>query len=92
MLHRLIPVALVAALAPAAAIAETPATTSGSQACATIVQAAADGLNSRIVADQTTIKPPTSVTKLSCLNDFFNGTGLNLITNLLNPSQPPQVG
>ena len=86
MLYRLIPVALAAALSPAAAFAETPATTSGSQACATIVQAAADGLNSRIVADQTTIKPPTSVTKLSCLNDFFNGTGLNLITNMLSPA------
>ena len=86
MLHRIFPVALAAALIPAAAFSQTAATTSGSQACATIVQAAADGLNARIVADQTTIKPPTSVTKLSCLNNFFNGTGLNLITNLLNPT------
>ena len=86
MLRRLLPIALAVALSPAAALAQTAAATSGSQACATIVQAAADGLNSRIVADQTTIKPPTSVTKLSCLNNFFNGTGLNLITNLLNPT------
>ncbi len=66
---------------PSAATAST-----GSQACATIVQAAANGLNARISADDTSINPPQSVTKLSCLDNFFNGVGLNLVTNLLNPS------
>lgn len=54
-------------------------------ACTTLAQAAADGLAARIAADDQTIKPPQSVITLSCLNNFFSGTGLNVITNLLNP-------
>lgn len=57
----------------------------GSVGCSAIVQAAANGQTARIGADNQTIQPPQSVTTLSCLNNFFNGTGLNLVTNLLNP-------
>jgi hypothetical protein len=65
--------------------AATTTTTTGSVGCAAITQAAANGLTSRVQADDTTIKPPISVTNLTCLSNFFNGVGLNLITNLLNP-------
>ena len=53
--------------------------------CATLAQAAAAGLSARVGADDQTIKPPQSVTTLSCLDNFFNGVGLNVVTNLLNP-------
>jgi hypothetical protein len=62
------------------------AVTTGSVGCAAITQASANGLSARVQADDTTIKPPTSVTQLTCLDNFFNGVGLNLVTNLLNPA------
>ena len=78
---------LILALVPrAAAFGQSATTTTGSALCATLAQAAADGMTNRIQADQQTIKPPTSVTQLSCLNNFFNGTGLNLLTSLINPA------
>ena len=39
-----------------------------------------------MAADETTISQPQSVTSLTCLGNFFNGIGLNLVTNLLNPA------
>ncbi|WP_158746715.1 hypothetical protein [Acidisphaera sp. L21] len=86
MMHRIIPFIALAALLPGVAIAQTATSTTGSQACATIVQAAANGVAARISADDTSINPPQSVTKLSCLQNFFNGVGLDVVTNLLNPS------
>lgn len=53
--------------------------------CTTLANAAAAGLANIIAADDQTIKPPQSVTTLSCLGSFFNGTGLNVVTNLLDP-------
>ena len=76
----------LAALLPVAAMAQSATSTTGSQACATIVQAAANGMAARISADDTSINPPQSVTTLSCLQNFFSGAGLNVITNLLNPA------
>lgn len=73
-------VAVVLVLAPSLARA---ADTDG---CAILAQAAADGLSARMGADDQTIRPPQSVSKLSCLNNFFNGVGLNVLTNLLDPS------
>lgn len=72
------------ALAPFDAEAQT-STTTGSVGCATLVQAAANGMTARMAADQATIQQPKSVTSLTCLGNFFNGVGLNLVTNLLNP-------
>jgi hypothetical protein len=43
-------------------------------------------MSARIAADDSSINPPQSVTKLSCLSNFFNGVGLNVITNLLDPT------
>ena len=54
--------------------------------CTILAQAAASGLAARISADDQTIKPPKSVTALTCLDNFFNGVGLNVITNLLDPT------
>lgn len=75
----------LAVLLPAAVLAQTASITTGSQACATIVQAAANAISARVSADDASINPPQSVTKLSCLQNFFNGVGLDVITNLLNP-------
>jgi hypothetical protein len=60
-------------------------TSTGSVGCAVLAQAAANGMSARMAADQNTIQQPKSVTSLSCLGNFFNGVGLNLVTNLLNP-------
>ena len=59
--------------------------TTGSAGCTAITQAAANGLTARINADNQSINPPRSVTTMTCLDNFFNGIGLNVITNLLNP-------
>jgi hypothetical protein len=85
-MRRILSMVTLAALVPTAAMAQSATSTTGSQACATIVQAAANGVSARISADDASINPPQSVTKLSCLQNFFNGVGLNVITNLLNPS------
>ncbi len=77
----LLPGLALAQSAPGAATGTT-----GSQSCAAIVQAAANGMNARISADDSSIKAPQSVTSLSCLDNFFNGVGLNVVTNLLDPS------
>ena len=61
-------------------------TTTGSVGCAALAQAAANGLAARVNADNNSINPPPSVTSMTCLDNFFNGVGLNLITNLLDPT------
>ena len=76
-----------AIIAGSAAKAQTPTqtNTTGSAGCAAITQAAATGAANRIAADAQTIQQPASVTSLTCLNNIFGATGLNLVTNLLNP-------
>lgn len=69
---------------PGSALAQQQVT--GSVGCTAVVQAAANGMTSRIAADNQTIQKPASVTTLSCLNNFFSGTGLDVVTNLLNPA------
>jgi len=66
--------------------ARAQTTTTGSTGCAAITQASVNGLNARIQADDSNINAPQSVTSLTCLDNFFNGVGLNLVTNLLNPA------
>jgi hypothetical protein len=63
----------------------TTTNSTGSVGCAAITQAAANGLTARVGADDQSINPPMSVTSMTCLTSFFSGTGLNLVTNLLNP-------
>jgi hypothetical protein len=80
--------AFIAAIALCSgAWAQTGGTTTGSTGCAAITQAAVNGLNARVQADDDNINPPQSVTSLTCLDNFFNGVGLNLITNLLDPAK-----
>jgi hypothetical protein len=86
MMRRLIPLTVL--IAPAllgAGAAEAQTTTSGSSGCTAITQAAATGAANRIAADGKTIQQPQSVTNLTCLNSIFGASGLNLVTNLLNP-------
>jgi hypothetical protein len=85
MIRHLAPVLACTTLLPNTALAQTATAATGSQACAALAQSAADGMNARIQADDTSINPPASVTKLSCLQNFFNGVGLNVITSLVNP-------
>ena len=82
MKRRPIVLVLAASLIVSPAVA---AIDSGSQNCALITQAAARGIASRIQSDDQNISAPESVTSLSCLGNFFNGVGLNVVTNLLNP-------
>ncbi|MBN8925223.1 MAG: hypothetical protein J0H19_01215 [Rhodospirillales bacterium] len=84
-MRRAISVSLAASLVLSPMVAGAQTTTTGSVGCATLVQAAANGMTARMAADQNTIQQPKSVTSLSCLGNFFNGVGLNLVTNLLNP-------
>lgn len=60
--------------------------TSGSVGCTALTQAAANGITARVGADDQSINPPLSVTTMTCLDGFFNGLGLNVVTNLLNPT------
>jgi hypothetical protein len=60
--------------------------TDSSTGCTALAQAAASGMAATIQADNQSITQPSSVTQLSCLDNFFNGTGLNVITNLLDPT------
>ena len=83
MLHRFAAIVMLTSL-PAIAMAQT--TTTGSTGCATIVQAGIDGAAARIQADDTSIPAPQSVTSLTCLDNFFSGSGLNVITSLLDPT------
>lgn len=79
----------VAALAAAAAVLQPAlalAADTGSANCTLITQAAADGITARIQADNHDIAAPQSVTTLSCLDGFFSGAGLNVITDVLNPA------
>jgi len=77
--HPLILAAVLASSAPAMAQSV------GSAGCAAITQAASNAVATRISVDDQSISPPTSVKSLSCLDNFFKGVGLNVVTNLLNP-------
>ncbi len=73
------------ALPVLASSAPALAQATGSAGCAVLSQAAADGANNRIQADQKVIQKPTSVHALTCLDNILNGVGLDVISNILNP-------
>ncbi|WP_246402775.1 hypothetical protein [Gluconacetobacter dulcium] len=52
--------------------------------CEALVQAAATGIAADLKADDATIHQPQSVTKFTCLGNFFNGIGLDVLTNGIN--------
>jgi len=72
----------VALAAASPAIAQT----TGSESCTTLSQTAANAAASRVSADDTDIPRPQSVKNFTCLDNFFNGAGLNVVVNLLNPT------
>ena len=78
--------ALILGLVTLFPLTAAPQTTNSSPGCTDLADAAAAGMAATIQADNQSITQPQSVTNLSCLGNFFNGTGLNVITNLLNPT------
>ena len=74
--------ALATVLLPSVAFCQT----TGSAACGTLTQTAANGAAARVAADDKDIAAPQSVKSLTCLDKFFSGIGLNVIINLLNPA------
>jgi hypothetical protein len=67
---------------------KTPnAQTIGSAGCAALTQAGANGAAGRIAADDIDIASPLTVKSLTCLDKFFHGTGLDVVANLLDPTQ-----
>src|SRR6202034_2231445 len=68
-----------------ASVSPAIAQTTGSEACTTITQSAANAAASRVSADDTDIPKPQSVKNFTCLDNFFKGAGLNVVANLLNP-------
>jgi hypothetical protein len=85
MIRRLVLLAGLVAM-PGVALAQSATGTDSSVGCTALAQAAAAGMAATIQADNQTITQPKSVTQLSCLSNFFNGIGLNVVTNLLNPA------
>jgi len=82
------PITLAAMLTAASVLPVTAQTaTTGSSGCSTLYQAAADTVTNRIAADDNNIPQPQSVKTLTCLDNFFHGTGLDIIANILNPEQ-----
>jgi len=67
-------------------LAQTTTTTTGSASCAKLAQVSADAISNRIAADDASINAPKSVKTLTCLDSFFRGTGLDVVTNILNPT------
>lgn len=68
-------------------VAHAQTTTEGSAACGAIYQTASIAATNRIAADDKDISQPQSVKSLTCLDNFFKGVGLNVIVNLLDPTQ-----
>lgn len=77
------PIAVVLLISTPVAMADT---TSGGASCSVITQAAADAVANRIQADDNSIRQPMSVKSLTCLDRFFRGFGLDLLSNILDPA------
>lgn len=73
-------VCLCAYLLPITAVA-ADSTIAG---CEALANAAQKGIAAQIQQDDETIKQPQSVTKFTCLGNFFNGVGLNVLTSGLD--------
>lgn len=78
--------ALILGLVVLFPLTATAQTSNSSPGCTDLANAAAAGMAATIQADNQSITQPQSVTNLSCLGNFFNGTGLNLITDFLDPT------
>ncbi len=92
-MRHVLPIAALVLSLPAVALAQTTSvsgttttTTDDTTGCTALAQAAAAGMAAQVAADDQSIKAPQSVTQLTCLSNFFNGVGLNVLTNLLDPT------
>lgn len=63
---------------------DASAVAASSQGCEALIQSAATGMAAQMSADDATIKLPKSVTKFTCLGNFFSGVGLDILTNGIN--------
>ncbi len=86
------PILLAGALAlalplalPVAAAAQSPS--NSTVGCTALANADAHAISATVAADNQTITAPQPVTQLTCLGNFFNGTGVNLITNLFSAQE-----
>ena len=80
------PLSLAVLLACLPAFVSAQGASDDTAGCTALAQAAAAGMAARVNADDQSIKPPQSVTQLTCLDNFFRGVGLNVLTNLLDPT------
>lgn len=84
-MRRLIAAVLAIGLAGIPAVASAQVANGASQGCAALAQAGVDAATAQIAAEDQTIQPPQSVRGLTCLDGFFNGTGLDVLVNFANP-------
>ncbi|MFT9322958.1 MAG: hypothetical protein ABF537_02185 [Acetobacter sp.] len=68
----------------------TAVASAASEGCQALVQAAATGAAAQMKADDALIHQPESVTKFTCLDSFFNGVGLDILTSGLDLSSIAQ--
>ena len=80
------PLSLAVLLSCLPALVSAQGASDDTAGCTALAQAAAAGIAARVNADDQSIKPPQSVTQLTCLDNFFRGVGLNVLTNLLDPT------
>lgn len=83
-MRRLIAAVAAVGLAGAPAAASAQVANGASQGCAALAQAGVDAATAQIAAEDQTIQPPQSVRGLTCLDGFFNGTGLDVLVNFAN--------
>jgi hypothetical protein len=69
-----------------AALAQSSQPSGAGRACSTLYQQAADAAAARIAADDRDIAPPRAVKSLTCLDGILKGVGLNVVVNLLDPT------
>ena len=84
-MRRLIAAVAAVGLAGAPVAASAQVANGASQGCAALAQAGVDAATAQIAAEDQTIQPPQSVRGLTCLDGFFNGTGLDVLVNFANP-------
>jgi hypothetical protein len=77
-------VALLAAISTGALAQSSQPT--GSAACSTLYQQAADAAAARVAADDKDIAAPQTIKSLTCLDNILKGVGLNVVINLLDPT------
>lgn len=68
------------------ALAQSSQSPSAGGACSTLYQQAASAAAARIAADDKDIAAPQSLKSLTCLDNILKGVGLNVVVNLLDPT------